>query len=183
MLPKRESTTCTFLYFYVVLSQPFPIPALLIGEEHISRTCQHPHFQYHRSAIRRAMVPCDSTQCSGQRRGSRRGQNHKCLLAAQVSVPDHEYPANGAVQRVCGVRHQQLPNTMCRLGATSKCQEQRRGGLCTGAHFAKYRESKGTSFSLTVPYSVALGLCLVMVNQVTSVTVPVMVKLVYSWFK
>lgn len=124
------------------------------GEKHISRTGQHPHIQHHRSAVCRAMVPCDSAQCPFQGRRCRRGENHKCLFAAQVSLPDYEHPANGTVQRVCRVCHQQLPHIMRRLGASPKCQKQGRSSLCTGAHPTKHREGKGTRCTQLSTYCV-----------------------------
>lgn len=89
------------------------------------------------------MVPGDTVQCSGQKRRRRKYQSDQRLAACKVSLPDDEHPPDGAVQGVCRVHNQQLPNAVCSSGAASECEKQRRGGVCSGAHPSKHREDKG----------------------------------------
>lgn len=89
------------------------------------------------------MVPGDSVQCSGQKRWCWKYQSYQRLTTNQVSLPDNEHPPDGAVQGVCGVHYQQLPNTVWGSGASVECEEQRGGGICTGAHPSKHGEDKG----------------------------------------
>lgn len=113
------------------------------GEKHISRPCQHPHLQHHGSAVLRAVVPGDTVQRPGQRWRGWERQGNQRLTTGQVSLPDNEHPPDGAVQGVCRVHHQQLPNTLRGSGATVKREEQRGGGVRSGAHPPKHREDKG----------------------------------------
>lgn len=89
------------------------------------------------------MVPGDTVQRPGQKRRGWERQGNQRLSTGQVSLPDNEHPPDGAVQGICRVHHQQLPDTLCGSGATVKREEQRGGGVRSGAHPPKHREDKG----------------------------------------
>lgn len=114
-----------------------------LGEKHISWPCQHPHLQHHGPAVCGAVVPGDTVQCLGQKWRCWEYQSDQRLTTYQVSLPDNEHPPDGAVQGVCRVHYQQLPNTVCSSGAAVECEKQRGGGVCSGAHPSKHREDKG----------------------------------------
>lgn len=137
--------------FKIRFSNFFPISIGITGEKHILRLGQHPHFQHHRSSVCRAMVPRHSAQRPGQRWRCGRGQNHQRLSAAQVALPDDEHLTDGALQRVRRVRHQQLPNVVCRPGAAVEREEQRRSGVCAGAHSAEHGKGKGMFHKKAIP--------------------------------
>lgn len=128
------------------------------GEEHVSGSGQHPYPQHHGPSVRGAVVSRHPAQRSGQRRRRQQREDHQRLAAPQVSLPDHEHPAHGAVQGVRRVRDQQLQDAVWSSGAAAERQEQRGGGVCAGAHPAEHRQGQGQRSHSLLPVHSPPGL-------------------------